>query len=150
MNRSDRQNRFIYQCKFSCMNLLQSSDDMCCNRDRIHTIIRHGAMASFSLNTDLKTIRTRCTDSSVAYNNRTGRERHTCHNMNHQCRINMRILQNTCLNHVMGSGRNLFCRLEHKFNSSFDLIFMSFQKLSCAKHHRCVHIVTAGMHILCL
>ena len=66
--------------------------------------------------------------------------------MHRHSRINMRILQNTGGNHVVGSIHNLLCRLKHQFDLPLQLTLMDFQKLCCSKKGRCMKIMSAGMH----
>ena len=66
--------------------------------------------------------------------------------MNHQGAVGLWIFQNAVCNHVLGTFKNLLCRLEHQLYGSGKLLFMGFQKLRGAKKHGGVHIMAAGVH----
>ena len=115
-----------------------------CNR--IYPVVGAGTMTSLSLHGYGKIICRRSADSRIADNNRSGRKRHSGHHMNHQCSIHLWILQQSILNHVIGTFKYFLCRLEHQLYSSANVRFLLLQYSSRTKQHGCMHIMSTGVH----
>ena len=73
------------------MDFLKTCDNVGGNGNRVNTVIRHRTVTAFSLNINIEVIGGRRTDTAVAGNNRTGRQRKPCHYMNHHGGIDIRI-----------------------------------------------------------
>ena len=117
------------------------------SRKRIDPVVGHGTMAAFSLYFNLKIIGCRRADARCRYDHRPSRERHTCHYMNHQCGIDLWILQQPGFDHVLRTFKNLFSGLKHQLDGSLNFILMCFQQASRTQEHCGMHVVAAGMHI---
>ena len=108
--------------------------------------VRHGTVTAFALYFDFKIVRCRSTDAGSGNNDRPCREGHSRHHMDHQSSVDFRVLQQSCLDHVVGTLEDLFGRLEHQFYRSGDLGLVGLEKPGRTQQHGGVHIVTAGVH----
>ena len=113
----------------------------------IDGILRICSMGTSAVNRDFKAIHGKHHGILVIIHDQTHGQLSRSH-MKSQSRIYFRILQNTCLDHILTAFKGLLRRLEHKFHRTLQQVFLLFQHFCRRQQHGRMEIMTAGM-ILC-
>ena len=68
------------------------------------------------------------------------------HDVKRKRGVDMRVLEQTVVDHKLGATAHLLARLEHKLDGALELRLMLLQDLGSTQKHRRVRVMAAGVH----